>query len=315
MYLEDSHRALLPFPSHHTARETPTAITTNPLSFHEGVAMSGHSVPGSRAPNESPDAGLSDTQLVTSSPARQRAMIAPIPLPPTRKMNETLKSHSARTGKADISSSPLPLPRLPVFTVIGAVPPARREIRPSYNFDVDKTVTLVVGLERRKMAVQTCYITRTSAFFATALKKKWAGGQAREIELPEEMTSTLRTTAFELLAELWVLGERRLNSVFRNAIIGEFIRLEPSSAHHSSCRTFRRDNFVNTIFRGTPAGSPARQLMVDQSLRVGCSECNSGAFDESLLYDLTQVFFAAMQRPGGVHGWRGLTLKTEEYHV
>jgi hypothetical protein len=214
------------------------------------------------------------------------------------------------------------------------------DMKASNNFNAENAITLLVGPEQQKLIVHASYITRTSAFFATALKKEWAEGQTRTVELQEETpelmahyldwvyTSKLPTkdcslfhpesakiTAHDLLAELYVLGERRLDSDFRNAITAELVRLRLILHGSPGCRTSQRVTSVNTIYQGTPAGSPARRLMVDLSLRFGCHQCFTGDLDKAFLVDLTHAFFVAAHLPKGVEGQRGLEPKAEEYRV
>lgn len=213
------------------------------------------------------------------------------------------------------------------------------DMRPSYRFNAENTVTLLVGPDQQKMVAQTSYLTRTSEFFATALKQVWAEGQTRIInlheeapelmahyldwvyssELPTEMCDkfhpeSAKIAAHDLLAELYVLGERRLDSKFRNATIAEFIRIGPV-LHGPSCQASQRARYVNTIYQGTPAGSPARRLMVDFGLRFGCSQCYSGDLDKGFLVDLAHAFFVAVQLPKGVEGQRGAEPRAEDYRV
>jgi hypothetical protein len=112
---------------------------------------------------------------------------------------------------------------------------------------------LDVGLEHHKIVVHEHYITRTSEFFATTLKKDWIEGQSRVIELREEIPELVKyycdyiysgklptkvftyrdsddnmAPAFELLANLFVLGERRLDTRLPNAVIHEILRVRRS---------------------------------------------------------------------------------------
>lgn len=57
---------------------------------------------------------------------------------------------------------------------------------PTFTFRSSSTVTLLVGQSQTSMTVQKSPITRTSEFFATALKKAWLEGQTKLIKLPEE---------------------------------------------------------------------------------------------------------------------------------
>lgn len=60
------------------------------------------------------------------------------------------------------------------------------DLKPSYHFNAENVVTLLVGREKESMIAHTSYLTRTSEFFASALKKEWIEGQTRTIELIEE---------------------------------------------------------------------------------------------------------------------------------
>jgi hypothetical protein len=238
--------------------------------------------------------------------------------------------------------SPLLDPNTPTTSPNAEHHPTQEEpdMKPSNNFNAENAITLLVGPEQQKLVVHVGYITRTSAFFAAALKKEWAEGQTRTVELHEEApemmaqyldwvyTSKLptkdcslfhpesaKTTAHNLLAELYVLGERRLDSDFRNAITTEFVRLRLILHGSPGCRTSQRVTSVNTIYQGTPAGSPARRPMVDLSLRFGCHQCYTGDLDKAFLVDLTHAFFVAAHLPKGVEGQRGLEPKAEEYRV
>lgn len=161
------------------------------------------------------------------------------------------------------------------------------DLKPSYKFNAENVVTLLIGPDEQKMVVHTSYLARTSDFFATALKQVWLEGQTRTIKLYEETPELMahylnwiysselptkdcsrlhlesaKIAAHDLLAELYVLGERRLDSDFRNAITAEFIRLTPILHVTPGCQPSRRVRPVNAIYHGTPAGSPARRLLV-----------------------------------------------------
>jgi hypothetical protein len=174
-----------------------------------------------------------------------------------------------------MSTTPLDAERQPIQ--------GEQDMKPSNNFNAENAITLLVGPKKQKMIVHASYITRISAFFAAALKKEWDEGQTRTIQLHEETpemmahyldwvyTSQLPTkdcglfhpesakiAAHDLLAELYVLGERRLDSDFQNAITAEFVRLRLILHGSPGCRTSQRVTSVNTIYQGTPVGSPAR---------------------------------------------------------
>lgn len=151
-------------------------------------------------------------------------------------------------------------------------------MKPSYRCNVDNAATLLVGPEKQSMIVNTDYLTRTSEFFASALKRVWIEGQTRTIELDEERpelmahyldwsyttqlptenrtsidTESSKVATHDLLAELYVFGKRRLDSHLRNAIIAELIRLRLVFHDIPKCQLRRHVSSINTINRGTYA--------------------------------------------------------------
>lgn len=53
-------------------------------------------------------------------------------------------------------------------------------------FDKTDSVTLVVEPQKHELLAHAKFITLTSDFFKTVLKKEWLEGQTRVIHLPEE---------------------------------------------------------------------------------------------------------------------------------
>ena len=216
-----------------------------------------------------------------------------------------------------------------------------QDLKPSYRFNAENIVTLLVGPEKHSMVVHSGYIARTSEFFASALKKEWAEGQTRTINLEEETPGlmahyldwlyhaelpTKRCTSFDsesskvvasdLLAELYVFGERRLDSQLRSAIIAEFIRLGQGFHDIVGCQSSHRVSAINIIYQGTPAKSAARRLMVDLTLRSGCPKCyGADELDKAFLVDLTQAFFATVHGPYSLEQERLIATQPENYRV
>lgn len=134
-------------------------------------------------------------------------------------------------------------------------------------------MTLLVGPDKHGMIVHASYLARTSEFFASALKKEWVEGQTRTIELDEEAPDLMahyldwlyttelpskgcksfdpedsKVATNHLLAELYVLRERRLDSHLRNAIITEFIRLRLVFHNVAGCHSPQRVCAINIIY-------------------------------------------------------------------
>jgi hypothetical protein len=118
---------------------------------------------------------------------------------------------------------------------------------PSHKFTTDNLVTLDVGPSHHKIIVHKHSITRNSEFFSAALGKKWIESQTRTIELLEEIPEHMEYYCdylysgelptkdfinrhdgdfmepnFELLANLYVLGERRMDTKLRNVLFTRY---------------------------------------------------------------------------------------------
>lgn len=228
-----------------------------------------------------------------------------------------------------------------LFDVGDQFAPKEQGLKPCYKFNAENAVTLLVGPDRHSMIVHASYLSRTSEFFASALKKEWIEGQTRTIELDEEYPDLMvhyldwlyttelptkgcrsfdsedsKVATNHLLAELYVFGERRLDSHLRNAIIAEFIRLRLVFRDVAGCQSSQRVCAINIIYQGTPPGSPTRRLMVDLSLRSGCPKCyTADDLDNAFLVDLTQAFFAAVHGPKSVEEQRRLVPVPKDYRV
>lgn len=152
----------------------------------------------------------------------------------------------------------------------------------SSNYGKDGMFTLLVGEKEQELLAHESYLSLHSEFFKAALKKEWIEGQTRTVKLPEEKLETMtfyldflygkglptdftkedtrEAKVYELLTELFALGERLLDSVIRNATVKEIIRFAtiPSKA----TRWFPNQTAISNIYNSTTATSPARRLLV-----------------------------------------------------
>jgi hypothetical protein len=180
---------------------------------------------------------------------------------------------------------------------------------PAFMFDQTDVVTLHVGPTEHVMIAHASYITHNSDFFKAALKKEWIEGQTRVIKLPDDRPDVVShylyytyskalpsasdagaindcnfeiIRYYELLAELYVLGERLQDQSIRTAVIDSIVGSW-------------KDNFLitgpaNIIYCGTTAGSPARRLMVDLFLAYG-AECElHHRCEADFLIDVARAF-------------------------
>jgi hypothetical protein len=258
----------------------------------------------------------------------------------TQPPRETYHSVADKTEEAKFITLQSTLPT-PLFDVENKFTHTEQDMKPSYQFNVENAVTLLVDPKKQSMIVHTSYLTRNSEFFVSALKEVWIEGQTRTIELDEETpelmayyldwmyttqlptkgfkligTESSKVVTYDLLAKLYVLGERRLDSRLRNAITAEFIRLRLVFHNIFECQQSRRASCINIIYQGTSVGSPVRRLMVDLSLRSGCSRCFADSnIDKAFLVDLTRAFFTAVHSTKSVEEQRLILPNAEDYHV
>jgi hypothetical protein len=189
------------------------------------------------------------------------------------------------------------------------------------SFDQSGAVTLKVGLDEHTILAHGSFISRNSEFFKAALRKEWVEGKIHIIKLPEEcphlithylkyiycnclptddVTPALKDVFvkdsnqhYQLLAELYVLGERLLDKSFRRATINEIIRL--SNIYNTGwTRQCPGKETVNIIYRGTLAGSPARRLMVDCHVAFGTAEFFDSACEAEFVLDVVQSTYRKM---------------------
>ena len=150
------------------------------------------------------------------------------------------------------------------------------------------TVTLFIGPDAEPLVAHKSFIVRNSEFFSAAMKKVWAEGQKRIIKLPEEdvaiMTSYLTfayghqlptstiTAApsggfdagqWQLLVELYLVGDRMLDKHIQNAVIKEILRLSKLPDKRGGVH-FMPASVVNMCFDATTEQSPLRWLIIDE---------------------------------------------------
>lgn len=190
------------------------------------------------------------------------------------------------------------------------------------------------------------YISRRSDFFKAALKKEWKEGQTRIIKLPEEQPANvanyldfaygrnLPTKQIDqkllenkptldpalaspscTLADLYLLGERVLDSGIQNAVTEEIIRIDSLRLDKGALH-FPSATFVNKIYTGTTPKSPMRRLIVD----IHVSHGNSAWLDEHVykyayLKDLAMALTVKAEKKEMPCNFRMQKLKAQNYLV
>jgi hypothetical protein len=198
----------------------------------------------------------------------------------------------------------------------------------------DDIITLLVGAEELEMTAHGSYIS-VSEFFQAALKKEWAEGQTRTIKLPEEKPELVaqyldwvygkglptRSTkndcqkgdVYDVLAELYALGERLLDFTIRNAIIKEMVRFTKLGDEDEETHWFPNNTATNTIYECTSAASPARRFLVDLFVINGKPDWIQGALHSELLRDLAKAFLSELDASD--LNCRSRVMQAKDYYV
>jgi hypothetical protein len=183
------------------------------------------------------------------------------------------------------------------------------------NYDKNDMITLLVGSEERPLLAHGSYLAMHSEFFKAALKKEWVEGQTRTVKLPDEQPEIVaqylgfvygkglpidvrgddlhKGRVFEVLTELFALGERLLDSTLRNHILKSIIHF--TKVQTSEGFYYPNARAINNIYNCTTAASPARSLMVKLYVSAG----NKGWLTEELhpafLLDVGKELMLAVQ--------------------
>jgi hypothetical protein len=207
------------------------------------------------------------------------------------------------------------------------------------KFHPDSLITLLVGPEEEELVVYETYLSRDSAFFKAALKKQWAEGQTRIIKLPEEslepmehyveqlyggklptlgvmngQSFAVENSHYDMLGQLYVLGERMLNSKLQNSVIREILRLSQLKSTHSTV-TFPSTKCISTIYEGTTSASPARRMMVDFAISYGHQGWFEIRENKEYLVDFSKALLRKMAAQKSANDFRGVSLKAKDYLV
>lgn len=206
--------------------------------------------------------------------------------------------------------------------------------------------TLVIGDKVEELVASGHVLSARSDFFKVALKKEWIKDQKRTIKLSEEHHKTAvhyvnyiygqglptkgidsvgseqfkdEPESFGALTDLYLFGERTLDSQLQTAIIREIIRL---IFFKDDKNTFLRPEFssVNRVFDETPARSLLRRLLVDIQVKL-CTDipANEGAPHPDFILEVARSFCdnfkRQVRRRAGYEEWIGVELQTDDYLI
>ena len=184
------------------------------------------------------------------------------------------------------------------------------------------------------MTVHSSYIA-VSEFFQTALKKEWAEGQTRTIKLPSEKAELVaqyldwvygkglptRNTkndcqkgdVYDVLTELYGLGERLLDSTLRNAIVKEMVRFTKLGGPIAETQWLPNSTATNTIYECTTATSPVRRLLVDLFVIKGKPDWVNDDLHIEFYRDLSKASLSELH--ASALGCRARVVQSKDYFV
>lgn len=142
---------------------------------------------------------------------------------------------------------------------------------------------VVVGGAKTTLYLAPDALRTTSNFFRSALKKEWMEGEENTIKLPEEdpfifrlyaewlytgnifckSEATTITRDHETLIDLYIIGEKMLDTVFQDQVIDAILALSKETNLELALHE------VSRIYDSTPPGSPMRALVCDKYLISG----------------------------------------------
>lgn len=204
-----------------------------------------------------------------------------------------------------------------------------------FLFDRSELVALLVGPDEHEMIAHKGYLSSNSEFFKAALKKEWLEGQTQKIKLPEEQPDIMAQylgfaygqklptdntrddcqcgEVYSVLTELYVLGERMLDSTIRNAIIKEILRFTTLQTEDGQ-EIYPGDIAICTIYDGTCESSPVRRLLVDLCVAAGSFQWLADTTHPVYLLELGQALLKEVTKMGGTAGSsRSCVLTADDY--
>jgi len=172
----------------------------------------------------------------------------------------------AYRSKMPIVKIPAPTPVTPMIALIEAgdefeTPNLRGDIVPIHVGNNPETL----------LHVHATALSKSSEFFKRALKPEWRTDTTKPIDMSdvdsvifEGYCGWLYTgrvvhqyECYRYLARLYVLGERLLDSTFQNCVVAAVIR------RSQTYKKYTGNPAIQIVYAGTPAGSPARRLLID----------------------------------------------------
>lgn len=198
--------------------------------------------------------------------------------------------------------------------------PKSADTSPPLDFDHKDVVKIIVG--KHVLLAHASLIVRDSSFFRFAVKNSQI---SRVVRLPDELPFAVshylkylysgrlpfdafknrRADYFELIAELYILGQRLSDEQLRKAVLRELLRLQEHTGPVTEA--------VNVIYYSTTAGSRARRLLVDIYVTYGTDDWLDSSLDPGFVLDVAHAFCSKAQFNITPAQFRGFSLSAAVY--
>jgi len=155
-------------------------------------------------------------------------------------------------------------------------------------------ITVEVSDAQVRYSVIESAIRKSSKFFDNAMKPEWADSRPdpRVVDLSDEdveifevylhwlyfktlptvcMDDIGRSSEYLLLAECYIMGEKIMDTGFKNAVLEALVDKERSPPFYGS--RLPSKGAICIIYEGTREGSPARRLLVDMWAASAGEKC------------------------------------------
>ncbi|CAN9106542.1 unnamed protein product [Alternaria sp. RS040] len=151
------------------------------------------------------------------------------------------------------------------------------DMAPPENFEMlslrEDVVPIQVGCDKTSLLrVHTGVLIKSSEMLKNVIKTEWRTDATKPIDMSDveltifeaycgwlytgKIVRSKEDDCFSLLAKLYVLGEKLMDTAFKSAIIAAIMRSKIDRKMYPCTRA------VQIIYAGTPGSSPARRLMV-----------------------------------------------------
>ncbi|KAK6400603.1 hypothetical protein LTR81_024151 [Elasticomyces elasticus] len=178
--------------------------------------------------------------------------------------------------------------------------------------------TVEVGGSKQKWVLHENLLCNGSAFYRSAVKKEWSHDHTRTIPMPDDEADVFQVYAqwlyqakilvkernedreftLELgtMTKCYIFGEKIQEVFFQNATIDSiFARVHQDEK--GGTRWYPTD--ADTVYDGTPEGSPLRMLIVDMFAYHGQQTWMKAQRNVDFLVDLAKKLLDVRERPSG----------------